>query len=125
MNRPDGLNLYCKVCIREKTAEARARLREYKLAQQQAPAPAEQHPRKPNVISHAAQLAHVRRFEPPDQKVFEAIRIGARTQKEIAHLANLPIDEVGEAIAELLLWRKAIRTVAQGEGPRRYFIKAA
>jgi len=42
--------------------------------------------------------------------VREAIRCGARTQKEIAQTTKLPKDEVCDALANLLLWTREIRT---------------
>ena len=40
----------------------------------------------------------------------EAIRCGAHTQKEIARVTKLPKDEIGDALANLLLWSREIRT---------------
>ncbi len=44
------------------------------------------------------------------ERVREAIRKGARTQREIAQETKLGKDEIGEALANLLLWTREIRT---------------
>ncbi|MFN2493428.1 MAG: hypothetical protein ABR501_11160 [Pyrinomonadaceae bacterium] len=46
----------------------------------------------------------------PVERVREAIRKGARTQKQIAQETRLGKDEIGEAIANLLLWTREIKT---------------
>ena len=51
----------------------------------------------------------LRKLSPAD-RVREAIRCGARTQKEIAQTTKLPKDEVCDALANLLLWTREIRT---------------
>ena len=58
----------------------------------------------------------------PVERVREAIRNGARTQKEIVQETKLGKDEVGDAIASLLLWTKEIETKSDGEN-RYYFIR--
>ena len=50
-----------------------------------------------------------------------AIRCGARTQKEIAHVTKLPKDEVCDALANLLLWTREIRTQIVNH-TRMYFV---
>ena len=57
----------------------------------------------------------------PIERVREAIKKGARTQKEIAQETRLGKDEIGDAIANLLLWTREIRTETIGN-TRRYFI---
>jgi hypothetical protein len=56
--------------------------------------------------------------------VREAIRCGARTQKEIAHVTRLPKDEVCDALANLLLWTREIRTQIVNH-QRLYFVNEA
>jgi hypothetical protein len=53
--------------------------------------------------------------------VREAIRKGARTQKEIAQETRLGKDEIGDAIANLLLWTREIKTQIV-DNNRLYFI---
>jgi hypothetical protein len=53
--------------------------------------------------------------------VREAIRCGARTQKEIAQVTKLPKDEVCDALANLLLWTHEIRTQVVNH-TRMYFV---
>jgi hypothetical protein len=112
-HRADGLNIYCKLCTRAKTRAHRANLRGMGR-----PANVRPQARKPNVI------ARVRRYRPIPQKVYDAIRAGASSQTEIGRMTGLGLDQVGEALADLLLWQKAIRTELKGER-RLYFIKAA
>ena len=51
----------------------------------------------------------------------EAIRKNARTQKEIAQETKLGKDEIGDALANLLLWTHEIRTEIV-DSTRMYFI---
>jgi hypothetical protein len=57
----------------------------------------------------------------PVERVREAIRKGARTQKEIAQETRLGKDEIGDAIANLLLWTREIKTQIV-DNTRLYFI---
>ncbi|MDQ2937635.1 MAG: hypothetical protein M3R67_09010 [Acidobacteriota bacterium] len=57
----------------------------------------------------------------PVERVREAIKKGARTQKEIAHETRLGKDEIGDAIANLLLWTREIKTQVV-DNMRVYFI---
>lgn len=112
--RKDGLNLYCKRCIRQKIAHSRQALREYKNARIK-------HGSEPGAGRSrvtidaksgfsARRIARMLRKLSPADRVREAIRCGARTQKEIAHVTKLPKDEVCDALANLLLWTREIRT---------------
>ena len=57
----------------------------------------------------------------PVERVREAIRKGARTQKEIAQETKLGKDEIGDALANLLLWTREIKT-QMVDNTRFYFI---
>lgn len=57
----------------------------------------------------------------PAERVREAIRKGARTQREIAQETRLGKDEIGDAIANLLLWTREIKTQVV-DNMRVYFI---
>ena len=57
----------------------------------------------------------------PIERVREAIKRNARTQKEIAQETKLGKDEIGDALANLLLWTHEIRTEVIGN-TRMYFI---
>ena len=57
----------------------------------------------------------------PVERVREAIRKGARTQKEIAQETRLGKDEIGDALANLLLWTREIKTQIQ-DNTRLYYI---
>jgi len=65
----------------------------------------------------------LRKLSPAD-RVREAIRCGAKTQKEIAHVTKLPKDEVCDALANLLLWTREIRTQIVNH-QRMYFVNEA
>ena len=115
-SRPSGLNLYCRVCIREKVYAHRAAVREYKLA----------HPSvdcriviQPNFSPR--RIARLLRKPSPSDRVREAIRYGARTQKDIAQVTRLPKDEVCDALAKLLLWSREIRSEVINN-VRMYFV---
>ncbi|HEY6121749.1 MAG TPA: hypothetical protein VIV66_17460 [Pyrinomonadaceae bacterium] len=57
----------------------------------------------------------------PVDRVRDAIRKGARTQKEIAQDTKMGKDEIGDALANLLLWTREIRTDVV-DNTRVYFI---
>ena len=125
--RKDGRNLYCKGCIRQKVTESRRALRAYKSVRQQYATQRVLEPgakvlpdtETPSVSRHyiARQVSKMT----PVERVREAIRNGARTQKEIAHETKLGKDEIGDALANLLLWTREIRTEVV-ENTRMYFI---
>ena len=69
-------------------------------------------------------IARMLRKLSPADRVREAIRCGARTQKEIAHVTRLPKDEVCDALANLLLWTREIRTQIVNH-TRMYFVNEA
>jgi hypothetical protein len=123
--RKDGRNLYCKGCIRKKVTNSRRALKEYRSARKRyvgqprsaeptmllSDSDASVSPDPPRVL---------RRMSPVD-RVREAIRRGAKTQKEIRKVAGLGDDEVGEALANLLLWTREIKT-RMIDNNRHYFI---
>jgi hypothetical protein len=118
--RKDGLNLYCKRCIRQKIALSRQALREYKKGR----GASSDHTRvtlnsKPSLSSR--RIARMLRKLSPADRVREAIRCGAHTQKQIAEVTKLPKDEVCDALANLLLWTREIRTQVVRH-QRMYFI---
>src|SRR6185436_8804607 len=124
--RKDGLNLYCKRCIRQKIALSRQALREYKTARSKHGTGAG----KSRVTLDAKsgfsprRIARMLRKLSPADRVREAIRCGARTQKEIAAVTKLPKDEVCDALANLLLWTREIRTQIVNH-TRMYFVNEA
>lgn len=123
--RKDGLNLYCKRCIRQKIAHSRQALREYKNARikQGATVVAERSRVSIDAMSGFSprRIARILRKLSPADRVREAIRCGAETQTQIAQVTRLPKDEVCDALANLLLWTREIRTEAR-HNPRRYFV---
>ena len=125
--RKDGLNLYCKRCIRQKITQSRQALREYKNARVKHGITTAD---KPQTATDAKlnfsprRIARMLRKLSPADRVREAIRCGAHTQKEIAQVTKLPKDEVCDALANLLLWTREIRTQIVNH-TRMYFVNDA
>src|SRR5207237_2838866 len=123
--RKDGLNLYCKRCIREKIAQSRQALREYKNSRvKQGTTPTAGKSRLTIDAKSGfspRRIARLLRKLSPADRVREAIRCGARTQKHIAQLTKLTKDEVCDALANLLLWTREIRTEVVNH-TRLYFV---
>lgn len=121
--RKDGLNLYCKRCIRQKIALSRQALREYNTARSKhgSTSPKAKVTLDPKLGFSSRRIARMLRKLSPADRVREAIRCGARTQKQIAHVTKLPKDEVCDALANLLLWTREIRTQIVNH-QRMYFV---
>lgn len=121
--RKDGRNLYCKSCIRNKVTQSRRALKEYKSARKK-------------YISQQVEMTDLTNTDhstgthytaksvsklSPVERVRDAIRRGARTQREIAGETKLGKDEIGDALANLLLWTREIRTEVH-DNTRFYFL---
>jgi hypothetical protein len=121
--RKDGRNLYCKSCIRNKVTQSRRALKEYKSARKR-------------YISQQIEISESLTADnglngqyggrpisklSPVERVHDAIRKGARTQREIAQDTKLGKDEIGDALANLLLWTREIKTQVI-DSTRMYFI---
>jgi len=121
--RKDGLNLYCKRCIRQKIALSRQALREYKKARGKLHSSSERARLTvdPKSAVSSRRIARMLRKLSPADRVREAIRCGAETQTEIVQITKLPKDEVCDALASLLLWTREIRTQVINH-TRRYFV---
>lgn len=104
--RKDGRNLYCKSCIRKKVTESRRALKEYRSARKRYVS----QPMGDGNGSADGNYPRILSKLSPVERVREAIRKGAKTQKEIAQETRLGKDEIGDAIANLLLWTREIRT---------------
>ena len=120
--RKDGRNLYCKTCIRNKVTESRRALKEYKSARKKYIA------QQVEITELLVEDSATQRYAAkavsklsPVERVREAIRRGARTQKEIAQETKLNKDEIGDALANLLLWTREIRTHVK-DNTRLYFL---
>jgi hypothetical protein len=122
--RKDGRNLYCKSCIRKKVTDSRRALKEYRSARKR-------YVNQPLMDSGDALLnehgdsstmfPRVLSKMSPIERVREAIKKGARTQREIAQETRLGKDEIGDALANLLLWTREIRTQTV-DNTRLYFV---
>lgn len=120
--RKDGLNLYCKRCIRQKIATSRQALREYKKARGKHNSTDHSRVTLDNKTTLSSRrIARMLRKLSPEDRVREAIRCGAHTQKEIVQVTKLAKDEVCDALANLLLWTREIRTQIVRH-QRMYFI---
>lgn len=124
--RKDGRNLYCKSCIRKKVTESRQALRAYKSARKRSLTMpmidgSEISALDRDSFSNTHHLTRLPSKLSPIEKVREAIRRNARTQKEIAQETKLGKDEIGDALANLLLWTREIRTEVV-DNTRMYFI---
>src|SRR5918993_2065262 len=124
--RKDGRNLYCKSCIRQKVTQSRRALKEYKSARKK-------------YISQQIDIAELLSADSsgsvqypakamsklsPVERVRDSIRRGARTQREIALDTKLGKDEIGDALANLLLWTREIRTQVV-DNTRTYYLNDA
>lgn len=123
--RKDGRNLYCKSCIRKKVTDSRRALKEYRSSRKRyviQPAAEQSWTTQPSGDSQSAgNYPRLLSKLSPVERVREAIRKGARTQKEIAQETRLGKDEIGDALANLLLWTREIKTQIQ-DNTRLYFI---
>jgi hypothetical protein len=121
--RKDGRNLYCKSCIRQKVTQSRRALKEYKSARKK-------------YIAQQVDIAELLSSDSsngghypakamsklsPVERVRDAIRRGSRTQREIAQETKLGKDEIGDALANLLLWTHEIRTQVV-DNTRMYYL---
>ena len=126
--RKDGLNLYCKRCIRQKISLSRQALREYKKARGKHGSTVSSDSSRLTLDTRTSlnsrRIARMLRKLSPADRVREAIRCGAETQTEIAQITKLPKDEVCDALASLLLWTREIRTQIINH-TRRYFVNEA
>lgn len=118
-SRKDGRNLYCKSCIRKKVSESRKAFKAYKSARNQYVLDKSEtdsgiSSKRQGVMRQVSKMT-------PVERVREAIRNGAKTQKEIAQGTKLSKDEIGEALANLLLWTREVRTESV-DNSRLYFI---
>ena len=123
--RKDGRNLYCKSCIRQKVTQSRRALKEYKSARKRY---ISQQIEMSEMMTGDSASAHypsksVSKLSPVE-RVRDAIRKGSRTQREIAQETKLGKDEIGDALANLLLWTHEIRTQIVGN-TRLYFLNEA
>jgi hypothetical protein len=123
--RKDGRNLYCKSCIRKKVTDSRRALKEYRSARKRYVShPLSEHPDALLSDSESTSSANYPRIlskMSPVERVREAIKKGARTQREIAQETRLGKDEIGDALANLLLWTREIKTQIV-DNMRVYFI---
>src|SRR5437660_7244385 len=102
--RKDGLNLYCKRCIRQKIALSRAALREYKSTRVKHGSADKSRPAIDAAGFSPRRIARMLRKLSPADRVGEAIRCGARAQKPIARVTRLPKDAACDALASRLPW---------------------
>lgn len=108
--RKDGRNLYCKSCIRKKVTDSRKALKEYRSARKRYVGQPVSETGGSIDSDSSTNYPRILNKLSPIERVREAIKKGAKTQKEIAHETRMGKDEIGDALANLLLWTKEIRT---------------
>lgn len=110
----DSRHIYCKSCVREKVNNFRAGRQNWRHVKRE---------RQAKIIQAmlVAPQPETRIVKPPSEKVLEAIASGNRTQKEIKRETKLTKDEIGDALANLLLWTGEIRTQVIDD-TRLYFL---
>ena len=123
--RKDGRNLYCKSCIRKKVTDSRRALKEYRSARKRyvgQPLSEQAATLLSDGESHSlGNYPRILSKMSPVERVREVIKKGARTQREIAQETRLGKDEIGDALANLLLWTREIKTQVV-DNMRVYFI---
>ncbi len=119
--RKDGRNLYCKSCIRKKVTDSRRALKEYRSARKRYVGQPLAENSAVEGESTSAGYSRLLSKLSPVERVREAIRKGARTQKAIAQETRMSKDEIGDALANLLLWTREIKTQIV-DNNRHYFI---
>ena len=123
--RHDGRNLYCKSCIRKKVTDSRRALKEYRSARKRGTRElSSQHSGGTSLGGDSnSSTTYPRMLNKltPVERVREAIRKGSRTQREIAQETRLGKDEIGDALANLLLWTREIRTEIV-DNTRHYYL---
>lgn len=108
--RHDGRNLYCKSCIRKKVTDSRRALKEYRSARKRGSSQPISDPSSEGDSTSSTSYPRMLNKLSPVDRVREAIRKGSRTQRQIAQETRLGKDEIGDALANLLLWTREIRT---------------
>jgi hypothetical protein len=119
--RKDGRNLYCKSCIRKKVTDSRRALKEYRSTRKRYVGQPLSDSSSVEGESTSAGYSRLLSKLSPVERVREAIRKGARTQKAIAQETRMSKDEIGDALANLLLWTREIKTQIV-DNNRHYFI---
>jgi hypothetical protein len=127
--RKDGLNLYCRACNQRKVAQQRADRRERKRSRTNAgiqlgltfQIQPQDLPFDKLVLKA---MVKARPKATPAVRVKRAIAAGCRTQKAIAAETKLAKDELGDALAVLLLWEKEIVSKVVG-GQRYYYLRTS
>jgi DNA-binding HxlR family transcriptional regulator len=122
--RKDGLNLYCKACIREKTAIVRAGVRQYKAARQRITAPTGRptvdRPPRLRVLTRERFL----KLQPHKRVLFVLTKLFPQPQtfEDLRHSCRVSRDELSDALARLVGIGLPVGT-RNGTDPRVYFLK--
>lgn len=120
--RKDGLNLYCKFCIREKGTKQRE-ARRFRIKSQPKPVRL----REPAVAlpPHAATLGkQMIKLGATDRVILALRQLGPQQYKSLARACRLRPDELGEALSSVLGAGLPVGS-RNGSGPRTYFLKSA
>lgn len=119
-HRPDGYHLYCKACCNRRVHEGRVNKRAWRAARKKRKQA--KRDRQVEAIGLSPVVGPAPKRPDRDERVWIAIAIdGARTQKEIKHMAKVETkDELGLSLAELILNRGWVKSDLIA-GERVYF----
>jgi hypothetical protein len=120
--RKDGLNLYCKRCIRGKMTESREQRRQW-ISSHPEGTPI---PRRTEIVAdarrHALRARLVRTLSHPERIVASLKAFGPQTFKQLRYSARIQVDDLSEALIHVVGHEVISRN---GTGPRIYFLKPA
>jgi hypothetical protein len=120
-SRKDGLNLYCKRCIRQKIADARTQLKDYKRKDPN------HGNRNLHVIALTPQgrlnLRRLRKLSHADRVLRSLGIVGTQSFKELRYSCSLTEEQLSEALAHVVGFGLPVGT-RNGTDPRVYFLKA-
>jgi hypothetical protein len=121
-SRPDGHNLYCKVCVNRKVLEGRLRMRERRDTRRallSAGSPIQLLPaRKPDVRAFTALS--------PSEKILRALKGNALTQRQILRETRLSREDLGLGLAGLMVERRTVKSrYVESLGQNVYFRRKA
>ena len=124
--RKTGRNLYCKTCINKKVGKSRVRVRDYHASRKKLLAAAEESGADTTFVRDAFDLRDFKR--PLTQRILSAIELGHHSYENIDRAVRVVGREseyaFGDAIAELLIWRRQIRYEGADDA-RMYFLREA
>lgn len=117
-SRPDGRNLYCKKCVRQKVSAGRAQVRARWVQIR-----AREVARKPMEIWKPTMTeTQLRLMRDVNERVLQAIKAGAHSRLEIKEVVGLDWDVVSDSLAHLLFERNVLVTRV-ADDDRHFFVR--